>query len=380
VRIHLSIVGLAIVVALFQSVVAQTRLCPPCEPLGNIQHSPNDVPPIVSDEPGWAVGPKGINAVAWQQSQSRPLGQGATILQIDTGVLRNHPLLFPFAGDGGVDLSVGNGLFAPNQTNDDPLLGGFLRNPGHGTKAASVIVARQSGAFVQVVGAAPGARLIPIRATEGVFLSPTRLGLLEAEPWRVSVALNEAAKGTKGRFGVAIDVISMSLGTYPETAALCTAVENAVRAGIIVVAAAGNQVRNTKYPARCPGALAIGGSTYYQAPWKHSAGSADVVVSAPAEGVWTAAVVNGVPCVEASSGTSFATALVASMAAEWTAYRRSQGITDPQPGETLRELLRSTARPWQGGRASQWMGRYGAGIADLDALMRATARLGGRAQ
>jgi hypothetical protein len=478
------------------------QLCPPCAAVAQAQKIPDDLAPEALTTRDWAIGERGINVASWQARQggAHRIGTGSTILQIDTGITR-HPLLPPLNGERGVDFEGADGFFGIGYSNQDPLLSGFLRFPGHGTKTSSVITAtappvrpdrpptaaiiaggsltagievavsysygddvlsgesreseivtatpsagsqtirvtvtgspdplvgtiyiyaqdrgaigdpgrRRVGsvknpgaqqatfditsktwstgaeaptttpwrpdaliAGQRLRGAAPGTRLIPLRGTQGVLLIPGKLGELDTEPWRIANALNQAALGANGLFRRRIDVVSMSLGTFPETQGLCAAVERATKAGVIVIAAAGNEIRRTKYPARCPTAIAVAGSNYQQRPWRGSAGSPEVAVAAPAEGVWTASVIEGTYCVEASHGTSFATALVAAMAAEWVAFHRAKGtfpadpvgtVTNPGP---FRAALIKSARPWGGSNAAEWRGKYGAGIADLSRLM-----------
>lgn len=357
-----AVIQAAVIVA--QQPGAIQKVCPPCSAVAS-QQQVGDLPADALATRDWALGRHGIN-VPWMPGETlngRLPGAGATIVQIDTGVT-DHPLLT----NGNVDRVAADGLFGPGHTSRDPLLGGALRFPGHGTKTASVIVAQPNGAMTGLYGAAPGARLIPIRATEGVILFNRPIGELNADQHRIARALNEAARHTNGILRQRVDVVSMSLGGWPPDPALCESVRNAAAAGIIVVVAAGNKVRRTKYPAMCPDAIAVGGSTYGQRPWAGSAGSAEVVVSAPAEAVWTAAVMNGMPCLEASSGTSFATALVASMAAEWTARRRAAGSLPPRPAEAFRAALAASARPWEGRDAAKWSAKFGRGIADMSAL------------
>src|SRR5262249_18945936 len=156
-------------------------------------------------------------------------------------------------------------------------------------------------------------------------------------------------------------------------------VERATKAGVIVIAAAGNQIRRTKYPAKCPTAIAVAGSNYQQRPWAGSAGSAEVTAAAPAEGVWTASGVGATAWTEGAYGTAFATALVAAMAAEWVAYHREKGDvkdgddkvgTVDTPGP-FRAALKATTRPWNGSpkEVNDWKNRFGTGIADLTQLM-----------
>lgn len=480
-----------------------SQLCPPCAAVGQAQAIPKDLAPEVLVRRDWAVGEKGINAADWQRQRGDGyrLGKGATILQIDTGITR-HPLIPSLNGNSGVDFTGADNFFAVGHTNEDPLLPGLLRFPGHGTKTSSVITAtgppaapaqaplaalltdgtlaadleiavtytyrddalneesresipirmtptgqtrglritvarstdprvgsvriyaedqndatrrlvaaipnpQETARAVDILvknwegkakapeptpwrpaavrpgealrGAAPGVRLIPLRGTQGVLLVAGQFGELDTQPWRVANALNQAALGERGLFRQRIDVISMSLGTWPETDGLCAAVERATNAGVIVIAAAGNEIRRTKYPAKCPTAIAVAGSNYQQRPWSGSAGSPEVAVAAPAEGVWTASVVGGTFCMEASYGTSFSTAFVASMAAEWVAFRRETGTlpngadrvgTVKEP-KGFRAALIATAREW-GGSASEkdnWKRTFGSGIADMSRLM-----------
>lgn len=341
------------------------KICPPCSAVASAQKDLGQIPADALRDRSWALGPKGIN-VPWTPGgdiAGRLPGTTATIVQIDTGVIL-HPLLAAST----VDHHAADGLYGPGHANIDPLLGGFLRNPAHGTKTASVIVARSTAAMTGLFGAAPGAHLIPIRATEGVLLLDGPLGELNADQHRIARALNEAARGAAGMLRRKVDVVSMSLGGWPPDPALCEAVKNATDAKIIVIVAAGNKVKRTKYPAKCATAIAIGGSTYNETPWRDSAGSAEVVASAPAEGVWTATVMNGVPCMEASSGTSFATALVASMAAEWVARHRQAGTLAADPSAAFREALKQSVRRWSGPDAASWAQRFGPGIVDMTRL------------
>lgn len=354
------------------------HLCPPCGPVSAAQRGLADIHPDALANPTWVVDKEGVNARPWIAAQgARLLGTGATILQIDTGVTL-HPLLRIAAdqNDRGVDLESGKDLYGPGQGNEDPLLSGFLRFPGHGTKTASVIVAEQKmtadgkpadDGFTMVKGVAPGARLVAVRATQGVVLFSPRFRELEADQRKVAHALDEAAKGEAGHFRRRIDVVTMSLGGWPPDPSLCNAVSRAVANKVIVLAASGNKVRRTKYPAACPDAIAVAGSTFGQAPWDGSAGSAEVAIAAPAEGVWTASVSGGQFCMDASSGTSFAVALTAGMAAEWVAFHRANSTLPADPPAAFREKLIRSARPWSN---SSWARKFGAGIADLEQLMK----------
>src|SRR5262249_31291906 len=320
-----------------------TQLCPPCAAVRQAQEIPKGLAPETLVHRDWAVAERGINEAGWQQSRGAGyrLGTGATILQIDTGVT-HHPLLPDLTGadadDGrpgapprrGVDFHGADRVFRIGYSNEDPLLSGLLRFPGHGTKTSSVIAATwpplqpaappsaaliagtladgidvtisysyvyrddviatdalkkegmesatvtvkpagatrgihvsvarsddplvatinvyaqdvndpvrslaasipntgtgpagadlttktwdgrvpapaaapwrlaSAGAGERMRGAAPGARLIPLRGTQGVLLIPGQLGELDTEPWRIANALDQAALGDRARPG-----------------------------------------------------------------------------------------------------------------------------------------------------------------------------------
>ena len=343
------------------------KICPPCDAVASAQPSgAADLPAGALTDHSWAVArDRGVRA-PWAPLERLPdgrlPGEGAIVAQIDTGVTA-HPLL---PADR-VDLHAADDMFGAGSRNTDLLLSGFLRFPGHGTKTASTIVGSATVEMEQF-GIAPGVHLVPIRATEGVVLFPGPLGGLKADGNVISRALYTIAAGPGPFLRVPrrVDVVSMSLGGWPETPGMCDAVKAATDAGVIVIIAAGNEVRRTTYPAKCPTAIAVAGSTYDDTVWKGSAGSAEVAIAAPAEGVWTAAVMNGEYCIEASSGTSFATALVAGLAAEWSVRHPLVEATKAQRYREFRDALQRTARPWADAR---WARNYGPGIVNAAELL-----------
>ncbi len=96
---------------------------------------------------------------------------------------------------------------------------------GHGTYVAGVVAARETGAMV---GVAPGVRLVPLRAFAADGL---------AEDDDLAAAIFYAA-GSGGRRRV--DVLNLSFGDVYESPLVREAIEAAHRAGIVVVASAGN--------------------------------------------------------------------------------------------------------------------------------------------
>ncbi|MBV1895180.1 MAG: S8 family serine peptidase [Rhodobacteraceae bacterium] len=293
----------------------------------------------------WAVNAMNIPPL-WARGIN---GFGVRIAQPDTGVA-THPEL-----NGLLDLT--RALNVLNGTNDptDPL-SDDMGNPGHGTATSSVVASRSAG---NVLGAAPGAKVVPIRCVNSVILGIDSTALARAILHAIQV---EA------------DVISMSLGGLLYSPSLAAAMAKATDAGIIIVAAAGNCVQPiVVYPARDSNAIAIGGSNHRDKPWKGSSRGSDVAVSAPAENVLVARRTpddGGHAVVTPSQGTSFATALTAGLAAMWVQHKGRPQIRSEAArlGVTVNQLyksvLRQTAR-----RPSGWPSSLGTGIVDGEAVI-----------
>ncbi len=152
----------------------------------------------------------------------RPLtGDGVVVAVIDSGIDTRHPALKDrviytrdFTGGDGMDRF------------------------GHGTHVAGLIAGAAGGTADtrEYSGIAPGARLVNLRAL-GDDGSGTVSTVIEAIDWAID-----------HRHELRIRVINLSLGApvlqpYRDDP-LCEAVERAVAAGIVVVAAAGNQGRS----------------------------------------------------------------------------------------------------------------------------------------
>jgi thermitase len=118
-------------------------------------------------------------------------------------------------------------------------------------------------------------------------------------------------------------VISISMGGLPSSA-LHDAVAHAVRQDVIVLAAAGNHVGFVVWPAAYDEVLAVGATNVLRVPWEGSSAGPAVDFCAPGESVWRATLgLDGeapVPEVALGTGTSFAVATAAGVAALWLAY------------------------------------------------------------
>lgn len=247
-------------------------------------------------------------------------GSGVFIGHVDTGYTRHPEILQNIRVDLGYDTWDDD-----NDALDDldPSLWDKIKSkvpvasPGHGTGTASVIASPQSG----VCGTAPNARIIPIRATPSVVILPTG-------------SQQEVARGIMKAVRAGAKVISMSLGSPWGSRELELAVIQALDSGVIVCAAAGNVVlaeswlTAVTYPAAYPGVIAVAGCDYHYRPWRDSCRGKEVVVTAPGTDVWRATAerrgawfwANEVFGTGQGSGTSFAVATVAGIAACWLNY------------------------------------------------------------
>jgi hypothetical protein len=173
-----------------------------------------------------------------------PIRNRVTIAHLDTGYRQGHSVLPQF-----LDLTLQHSYVKddadPNSA-CDPDLGGFGRNPGHGTGTVSLLAGNTfNGAPFNgtsgYVGGAPFARVIPVRVANGV----------------VEFANSSIAQGFQYAIDCNVDVLSMSMGGIPSQVWV-EVVNSAYDAGITLVTAAGNNYGPGKlriprfivYPAR----------------------------------------------------------------------------------------------------------------------------------
>ena len=159
-------------------------------------------------------------------------GEGIKIAVIDTGIDYNHPDLFGFGLDGKV---VGGYDYVDNDK--EP-----LDTNGHGTEVAGIIAA--NGALK---GVAPKAKLIAYRVSS--------TGEAVSSDFIIE-AIHRAIEDQ-------VDIINISLGVNKTNDELDNAVRDAVKHGIVVVAAAGNNgpgIGTIGSPAKSISALTVGAS------------------------------------------------------------------------------------------------------------------------
>ena len=320
------------------------ELCAEAEPLAE------------SSDPEWSLKQARVFE-AWTHlpAASQP-GDGIVIGHPDTGY-RRHPEVVQ-----NLLIELGRDFVDGDADAEDPLVQGPLLNPGHGTGTASVMVSPRgapqagAGSAAAVSGVAPGAKIIPIRTGVSVITLISSLNLANA----IEYAADRGAH-----------IVSISMGGFSNWR-LRQAVLYAQRRGIIVLAAAGNCVRFVVWPAAYDEVIAVAACNARLEIWRGSSRGRKVDVTAPGESVWRAQVkADGSPIVSRSSGTSFAVATTAGVAALWLARHGRQALVDKYGIEKIpflfNRMLRETAEP-----VPAWdSGQFGAGLLNAQRLVAA---------
>ncbi len=174
----------------------------------------------MTDEIPWGVSRIGAPSY-WKQTE----GQGVKVAVIDTGISRNH---YDLRGrvKKRVDF-VGRGPRGRELN-------------GHGTHVAGTIAAAANDRGI--VGAAPGVELYDVRA-----FGPDG-----------TANVSDIVAGINWSIEQRVDVINMSFGTTEDSYAMRHAIARARRAGIILVASAGNNGGQIEYPAAYKGVISVG--------------------------------------------------------------------------------------------------------------------------
>lgn len=202
---------------------------------------------------------------------------GATIAILDTGVQATHPDL---SGKVQTGARCTSGFCTTGSSDDDN---------SHGTHVAGIAAARTNDG-VGIAGLALTSPVLPVKVLNSAG-SGSYASITAGINWAVSHGAS---------------VINMSLSGSSYSSTLCTAVSNAVAAGVVVVAAAGNSsYSNATYPAACPGSIGVAATDSSDAAASYSNyGSPNVFLAAPGSSIYSTV-----------AGSSYATYNGTSMAA-----------------------------------------------------------------
>ncbi|MCG7981593.1 MAG: S8 family serine peptidase [Candidatus Thiodiazotropha lotti] len=197
---------------------------------------------------------------------------------IDTGVLLNHPDLsgqlvngYDFISDAG-NANDGDGIDANPDDAGDEIQNGV--SSFHGTHVAGTVAASSNNS-TGVAGVAWNVRIMPIRVLgkQGGFSSDIIDGIL------FSAGLSNASGTTPAQRA---DVINMSLGGASPDQASFDAITAARNAGVIVIAAAGNEnTSQLAYPASYTGVVSVSSVDQSRTRAPYSNYGTEIDVAAP---------------------------------------------------------------------------------------------------
>lgn len=292
--------------------------------------------------PAWQVDRLDLDSPALTAS-----GEGITIAVLDTGI----------------------------DDSDNPVLEGVVAesldfagpaediNCQHGTQVASLIAGQTpEDGSTSFRGVAPRAKVIGMRVLTSASADPNESGQ-QGEPLTPTIAAIDRA------IEMDVDIINISQqGT--DTVAYQDAITRAIDAGIVVVAAAGNQGDEgpAPYPASYPGVIAVGMTDSNDVAHESSQSHPDleVTVAAPGVDVLAANPSGGGQSWEKATGTSFATPIVSGTVA--LMLEDDPSLTPPD----VRKRLQESADPPAGAVPDPQLGygvvNPGRAMSDLPAL------------
>lgn len=289
-------------------------------------------PLVTPKEPAAAVKPGETAELPWgilrvnaPAAWGRAQGAGVKVAVIDTGIDKSHPDL---------SANVAGGWNAVDAANP----GDFSDDQGHGTHVSGTIAGL--GIKGGVTGVAPKASLYGVKV-----LDKDGNGTLSD----VVAGIDWAVKNK-------MDVINMSLGADEGSDPLQKAVQAAVKAGITVVAAAGNSSGGPlSFPGAYPESIAVSASAENDGIAQYSSVGDNVAFIAPGSNVLSCAPGGGYA---KHSGTSMATPHVVGLAA----LAISSGARGAQ---AVRAAFKRAAAPLPGLGAQQ----QGSGMIDAAKLV-----------
>lgn len=289
---------------------------------------------FVPNDPLYASKQWHLKRVGAEKAWSYTCGQGVTVAVVDTGIACFDKGPFSRGTDLAGTRCEGGWNFVTDtrEAYDDQ---------GHGTHVAGTI-AQTTDNGVGAAGLAFCASLMPVKV-----LNKQGFG---------SVA--NVAEGIRFAADNGAQIINLSLGGPIKSGILKDAVDHALSAGVVIVAAAGNSGKKVGWPAAYPGVVAVSATDDTdKIAWFSSRGP-ELAIAAPGVGVTQQTICNGgrdkCEIFGTFNGTSMASPHVAGVAA----MIESLGVTR---SDAVREVLYETARAPAGGADPKL---YGAGILD----------------
>ncbi len=210
----------------------------------------------------------------------------------------------------------------------------FMDGTGHGSSVASLIAARDDGKGI--TGINPDAEIYSIRVLDDFNEAP----------------LSRVIEGIYMAIDLDVNIINMSFGLDTYSEALEEAIQDAEKAGILVVAAAGNTGdKGVQYPAAYEEVMAVGSVDKDGEVVEESAKGEEVEIVAPGELVRTTGFIG---TEEVVSGTSLAAPQIAAVAS--LIWQKDPNVS----ADFVRGLLNESANQYGKEEA------YGNGLVDAE--------------
>lgn len=170
----------------------------------------------------------------------------------------------------------------------------FEDTSGHGTSLAGIIGAKDNK--VGITGINPNANIFSVKVMDA----------------QNKATLNRVIEGIYWGIENKMNIINMSLGTTVNSPALHQAIQDADAAGILLIAAAGNDdSRNVQYPAAYPEVMAVGATDTTGKQMEEFAVGEELEILAPGDGILGTGLFDGVVM---NSGTSMSAAEITAVA------------------------------------------------------------------